>query len=91
MVRGQRFVTIQIDQFDALIKTPKSLALFMVLLKNHPGKRSEFTIIQDEVGKLIGCERKTLPKYINELMDKKFIQRVHRGTGKGDGHRYRFV
>ncbi len=89
-VSGEKHISIADSKFKVLCINPRALALYMLLIKFHQNEREVFLIVHEKVAKIVGCERKTLPKSIDFLIDKKVIERVHIGKGKNDGHRYKF-
>lgn len=90
-VSGGSYVQIHVENFEMLCKSPRALSLYILLLRHHKNRRKNFTIIHEKVAEILGCDRKTIPKAIDELIDKKIILRVHTSKGKNDGHQYEFI
>lgn len=75
--------------FQQLAGEPTAFMLMAILMKNHHGLRGVFCIDQEKVGQIMGgCNRKTVRRAINILMEKRLIQK-HGMNGRA--LLYRFI
>lgn len=88
---GQSAYFISDSNFKSLSNTPDAAILFMFLHAKNYGVRDEFLIIQEDVAKLLNWkDRRRVASGIQVLIDKGKIKRVHKSSGKYDGHKYVF-
>jgi len=88
--KGEQQISIPKNKYFMLCKNPTSLSLYLLLVSHHKNQRNNFRIIQDSVGKILGCDRRTVARAIDCLITLNIIRKTYSGKGKGDGHQYCF-
>ena len=79
------------EELMAFRGDPYALYLLQFLRVSHAKRVEPFAICHEAVSKSLGWNRRTVAGRIRSLIETGHVELIHKGSGKGDPHRYRLT
>lgn len=88
---GERFITVMGSEIQTLQDQPRAFWLLMCLKNAHENRRTSFAISPRAIAEKTGWDSATVREARNILLERKYLELVHRGGSKpGDVSIFRF-